>query len=342
MNKTIKTVGYFALLTIIYVVVKYGVYDLLRSSLRPAPVVAGCPLCQSAFEGDLAEVRRMLASGADPNASDKINSTALMTAATKGHAEIVKTLIAAGANPNASDKTGYTALMGAATKGHAEVVKILIAAGANPDATFGIHKDITPLMAAAAADDNLEVVNALIAGKANLHLTDIRGATALMHAAVSSHPKVVKALHAAGADLNTVAKDGSTALMITALFGRIEIIKTLLAAGANPNTVGGHGATALMYVALAGNPEFLKEAIAAQLPSEKLTSVHGKKIQEKMATLMQEMQEGRKNHPEVIKLLLAAGADLNATTEDGITALDVARNQGYVEVVRVLEAAGAR
>ena len=313
MSKTSKTVGFFTLLAIIYLIVQSAVGAYVNSSIerRLTSVVAGCPLCQPTIEGDLAKVRRMLTLGADPNASSK---------------------------------TGITALMAATDKGHTEIVEILIAAGANPDAALkvGVGKGITPLMSAAMRG-NLEMVKAFIAGKANLDLTDIRGITALMFATRSGSSDVAKVLLDAGADANLARKDGLTALMLAAIFGRVEMTKMLLAAGANPNTVGETGITTLMMVALVGNAELfanlLKEALPAQFSSEELAYARDKKIQEKMTALL---QEGRENHPEVVKALIAAGADLNAKAENGLTALDFAREYEYIEVVRVLEAAGAR
>ena len=49
-----------------------------------------------------------------------------------------------------------------------------------------------------------------------------------------------------------------------------------------------------------------------------------------------------KGHVEVVKLLLAKGADINATTEDGRTALMAASSKGHQEVVNLLKAHGAK
>ncbi|CAK9034688.1 unnamed protein product [Durusdinium trenchii] len=49
----------------------------------------------------------------------------------------------------------------------------------------------------------------------------------------------------------------------------------------------------------------------------------------------------KRGHLEVVRLLLEAGADQNATTQDGATALMFAAHKGHLEVVRLLLEAGA-
>ena len=91
-------------------------------------------LYESVSRGDVAEVNRLIAAGADVNAIGKYGQPALMSAALNGHAEIVKLLLSAGANPNWARNDGHTALMDAAFLGDAAVVKLLLSAGANPKA----------------------------------------------------------------------------------------------------------------------------------------------------------------------------------------------------------------
>ncbi|MGI9297642.1 MAG: ankyrin repeat domain-containing protein [Gammaproteobacteria bacterium] len=96
---------------------------------------ADYPLMHASSHGNLAEVKRLLAAGTNPNVRGYFDTTALTWAAFEGHAEIVKVLLAADANPNAATpEHGSTALMLAAGKGNAEVVKVLLAAGVNPNA----------------------------------------------------------------------------------------------------------------------------------------------------------------------------------------------------------------
>jgi ankyrin repeat protein len=80
----------------------------------------------SALEGDLTEVKAMLAAGVNVNAKrDDANVTALILASQNGHLEVVQFLLDAGADVNVETNDGATALMVAAHNCHLEVVQAL-------------------------------------------------------------------------------------------------------------------------------------------------------------------------------------------------------------------------
>jgi uncharacterized protein len=70
----------------------------------------------AASKGDLATVKALLKSGANPNVTDGDKMTPVMYAARKNQAEVIRELLAAGADINAKDQGGWTALMFAAKK----------------------------------------------------------------------------------------------------------------------------------------------------------------------------------------------------------------------------------
>lgn len=91
------------------------------------------PLMECAGSGSAADVRALIAAGADVNAANVLGDTALMRAAQRGDKEKVAALLAAGANPNAQDRRGWTALMGACvSKNNADtaIARALLDAGA--------------------------------------------------------------------------------------------------------------------------------------------------------------------------------------------------------------------
>ena len=100
-----------------------------------APVHAA-QLHDAAEKGDIEEVSRLIAQGADVNAKDNDGITALYIASETGHAEIVSLLLAARADVNAKHDNGMTTQMAASYRGHSEIVSLLLAAGADVTATF--------------------------------------------------------------------------------------------------------------------------------------------------------------------------------------------------------------
>jgi lysophospholipase len=88
-------------------------------------------LCAVAGAGDLAEVRRLIESGADVNAGDYDGRTALHLAASEGRLEVVRLLVERGARIDARDRWGGTPLTDALRHGHKDVAHLLFARGAS-------------------------------------------------------------------------------------------------------------------------------------------------------------------------------------------------------------------
>lgn len=115
-----KIFGYFSIL-------------LMLALLAGCATTGNTPLMSAASNGDINAVKRLLNEGADVNAKDSDNWTALTKAARDGHTEIVKFLIEKGADVHAKAYKGYSALMVAALDGNTEIVKLLIEKGADID-----------------------------------------------------------------------------------------------------------------------------------------------------------------------------------------------------------------
>ncbi len=89
------------------------------------------PLHYAAVNEEEDHIRRLVASGADVNATTMDGASALTLVAMTGKCEMVTTLIQLGANPNCVEKNGMSPLHFAAKNGHINVIEKLYSEGAN-------------------------------------------------------------------------------------------------------------------------------------------------------------------------------------------------------------------
>lgn len=126
-------------------------------------------------------------------------SIELMAAAQVGDLERVKRLLAEGADVNASDEAGWNALIKACynpeqKRGHADVVRVLIDAGADIEAPIGYG--VRPLMLAAGYGETA-VVEVLLRAGADVLAKNEGGYTALMMVKQKFYVDVINLLHEA-------------------------------------------------------------------------------------------------------------------------------------------------
>jgi len=166
---------------------------------------ANAPVADAAMAREREAVKALLKSGADVNAAQGDGMTALHWAARNGDAELTQMLLFAGANVKATTRLGgYTPLMMAAEQGHATVIAALLSGGA--DAKAANSMGTTPLMLAAAAG-NPQAITTLVENGAELEAREKTfGQTPLMFAAATNRVDAVKALIKAGADLKATSR----------------------------------------------------------------------------------------------------------------------------------------
>jgi glutaminase len=82
-------------------------------------------LTWAASQGDLDEVRALIATGVEPGTADYDGRTPLHLAAAEGQLDVVVYLLAAGADPRLTDRWGGTPLSDAEGNGHTEIAALL-------------------------------------------------------------------------------------------------------------------------------------------------------------------------------------------------------------------------
>ena len=162
---------------------------------------------------------------------DKYGKSPLHYAAYCGNVAAVKRLLRSGANPNATDEIGQTPLH---MTNRFDVATILLKHGADPNIKTK-HDGRTPLHYAA-AEGRLAVVGALLKYGAIVDVKDNYGKTPLYLATTNAHTDVVSYLLKKGADPNTRDEKWSeTPLHLASYNDEIVIAKLLLRYGADPN-----------------------------------------------------------------------------------------------------------
>lgn len=205
-------------------------------------------LIRMIIRGDRAAVEALLNQGAEVNTTGGVtpvgaSNTALMWAATEGYLEIVELLLARGANVNAKNAANYTALMFAAEGDRRNIVALLLDQPLDSIHDRN-HYEETVLMTLARRGQT-DLVQRLVGLGAEINARNKIGDTALYLAADNGHSYTVKALAELGAEVNTANLGGWTPLMMAAARGDLETMSILLEQGADVQPKNRWGATAL-------------------------------------------------------------------------------------------------
>jgi len=132
----------------------------------------------SAAAGDLEGVRAALAEGADKNAVDREEATAILRATRGRHLDIVRALIAEGVDIDAQDQTCFNPFIHGCIFGDLEIVQLMVEAGTDLKRLTRMGGNgLTP----AAEKGHLEIVRYLLENtRINVNHTNNLGWTALI------------------------------------------------------------------------------------------------------------------------------------------------------------------
>ncbi len=241
---------------------------------------------------------------------------AITIAARNVNPAVMRALVAAGVDVKNQKARG--ALSDAAIQGSLETVTILVEAGTDPGAAItaavsyrqqaiveyleskGAREDVDPLLVAARRGD-ATAVDAAIAARANLEVTDGAGRTPLMRAALYGHAAVVARLAKAGAKVDAATpEDHHTALHIAANENNVDVVEALAAAKANMNARADAGSPTPLLVAVENGAE---EAVRALLAAGADANVFTDNTAVNRAI--------ERGNLAMVKALVAAGARVN-------------------------------
>ena len=303
------------------------------------------PLSQACVNGGAALVELLLKSGANPNLAIATGETPLMTCAKSGNVEAVRTLISHDAAINAKEPVqNQTALMWAAAEEHPAVVKALIEAHADLQAHS--KKGYTALHFAARVGDQ-ESIRLLLAGGVNVNLRtqpDVADTEPGAETLVAGRGR--SRVRGGSFYRKNASTAGYTPLLVATVRGEVATALFLLDQGADPNVLDA-GFTPLHWASttwegFTANPVYGFENPMAGIPDRqvklqfvKALLAHGANPNARMTKTQPTFASGfldavgatpfllasSVDDLEMMKLLLAAGADPKISTASNTTAI---------------------
>jgi ankyrin repeat protein len=313
-------------------------------------------VADAVMRGDKAGVRDLVGQHADVNAPQADGATALHWAVFRSDQEMVELLIRAGANAKAANREGATPLWLASINGDAGIIAALLKAGA--DANEHLPLGRTPLMAASRTG-NVDAVKVLLDHGAEVNVKEtLRGTTPLMWAADEGHAAAIQLLIQHGADIKArsdmtersrgpaLGKSNDPRKAVAAqgaalAAGKALDLSDLSALRGDPNGIGGQGrggagragagrggrggAGAAANGADQGFDQNDDAAVAA-------FGFRFRPAPKDGGALTPLVYAVRANDLDSVKVLLAAGADINQVTGYGWSPLLVATQNRYYKL----------
>ncbi len=307
-----------------------------------------------------------LAHGAQVNDKDSWNGTGLIRAAERGHSLVVGRLLQAGIDRDHVNRIGYQAIheavwLGEDTIDYVDTLRVLVAGGVELTRPSG-GEGLTPLemarqrqhaaletvlrsaldpaeitrpdaalLHAAERGDADEVARSLRAG-AKVESRDSRGRTPLLIAATHDRLDVARLLVAMGADPDAVDDQHDTPWLVTGVTGSVPMLEALLPATPDLRILNRYGGTSLIPASERGHVDYVRRVLSTGIDVDHVNRLGWTALLEAVI-----LGDGGPDHQQIVRLLLAAGADRSIPDRDGVTALEHARARDHAGLVRLLQ-----
>jgi ankyrin repeat protein len=314
------------------------------ANVSAANKAGATPLLLATTNGNAVVIERLITAGADPNAPlTKSADTALMMASRTGKIEAVKVLLDHGAQVNSKETWGgTTALMWAVSERHPDVAKLLVEHGADvnaksyfvPSASGRGFEGTTPV-AAQPKPGIEEFASGLL--------------TPLMFAAREDDIESARLLIKSGADVNAIGGDGKDALGLAIFNGSYDVASVLIDSHAKVNQADAQRFTPLFWAVDRRNmetaPNFPWTVTADPLPLIKklldggadpnavvnsTPRAHMREGSPRIVFATSLMRAAFSGDIELVKLLLAHGANPHIASSDRETTLMAACGTGFI------------
>jgi ankyrin repeat protein len=245
--------------------------------------------------------------------------------------EMVKLLLAYNVNSNSQNE----ALIRSAGRGPKEIVELLLASKADVHAS---DENGQTALHEAARSGRKEIVELLLVKKADINAKDTEGNTPLLKATQFGMGKdVAELLLTRGADVNATNNSGQVSLHEAVYWCNKDLVKLLLSNKANPNSKDYYGCTPVHKAADVAGVD-CKEAVEIM----KLLLVSKADIQAKDNNGLTPLHWAAGNSKDVTLLLLANKAKINDKDDCGWTPLAKAKYYSRDDIAKLLRQQGGR
>ena len=194
------------------------------------------------------------------------------------------------------------------------------------------------LLRAAALGDKAAVVSALNAGAA-IDARDAKLQTPLLIAIQNDNRDVAAHLIARGADINAVAANEDTPWLLAGALGRVSMLAAMLETGKVDYTRRNrYGGNALIPACERGHVETVRLLLEhSRIDVNHINNLGWTALIEAVV-----LSDGGPRHIEIVRLLLAHGADPNIADRDGVSPLKHAQDRRYDAIAAMIKDAGGK
>lgn len=317
-------------------------------------------LMDCAENGDIDNVKKLIAAGADIQLINSFGDSALVLALKSGQIKTAEYLCEKGAkilnlsnsdlfdifdknpesikilkksefNLNNKDKYGFHPLIYALIKNRTDIAELLIKNGVDCNCTIkDDNKNVFSALEIALMNNQSGIATLLITHGADIYHYCTTGSNSFLIAAQSGDNKNLQLLLDKGISVDITGKkdyEGQTALMSAANSNHLDTIKFLISRGANINATRNTGHTALMVASKTGSEKVVEYLIQNGADINLITN-------EGADAFIYATQYG--NVP-CAALLLEAGADINHMDKDGTALHNATREEKYDSVKFLLD-----
>jgi ankyrin repeat protein len=262
----------------------------------------------------------------DLNPLDRGGNPVILILCSQLRWDCIKKIVDLGADLGTCDQAGTSIALSAATLGKLEIIQSI-----KPCFPLDIPnpEGMTMLMAAA-HNGHMEIVEWLVNHGANINFKNIYANTAIIGLAGAEKWDAVKTLAALGADLNLQGQDNHTVGILAAACGRLDIVQLIKPGPALDIHLGLHNDYGITMLIAAANAESVEivEWLGKHGANVNTVDQTGKFLLYTAAL---------NNRLAIVQALVQSGADIGAKDEVGLTALNIAEQGEFYDILFFLE-----